>query len=68
MHKCAAIDCSEQIDNSMLMCRDHWFLLPYAMRNKIYYLYNHRRRNFQASEKYLESVKRAQQYLQTIGA
>jgi hypothetical protein len=34
-HRCPGPDCDEQVDDAMLMCRQHWYLVPPPIRNAV---------------------------------
>lgn len=35
-HKCAAAGCGLVIDRGLLMCRDHWFMVPAPIRRAVW--------------------------------
>lgn len=39
MHRCAAIGCDKLVPARMLMCRPHWFMVPGAIRSRIWNSY-----------------------------
>lgn len=55
-HKCAAVDCEEQIPSQLLMCRPHWFAVPKPIRDEIWRAY---RNEGVLSEAYIEAVTAA---------
>lgn len=38
-HTCHAMRCDVQVPPRMFMCRKHWFMLPKAMRDRVWELY-----------------------------
>lgn len=38
-HLCHARNCKTAVPPSMFMCRDHWYMLPDAMRKRVWELY-----------------------------
>ncbi len=35
-HECYAIGCRKRIAEHLLMCRAHWFLVPYDVQTEVY--------------------------------
>lgn len=38
-HTCHAIACDAEVPPSMLMCRRHWFQVPYGLRRSVWIQY-----------------------------
>lgn len=38
-HQCHAVGCTRVVHPRLLMCRDHWFMVPKAIRDRIWTLY-----------------------------
>jgi hypothetical protein len=38
-HTCHAVACEQYIPPTMLMCRQHWFMVPLSLRNKVWAAY-----------------------------
>lgn len=38
-HVCHALRCNAPVPPKMFMCRQHWFMLPKPMRDKVWALY-----------------------------
>lgn len=38
-HYCHAEGCARRVPPRMFMCRDHWYRLPKAMRDRVWELY-----------------------------
>lgn len=55
-HQCAATGCHKPIRVDLLMCRDHWSMLPQSMRSKVWSYYRVR---FEDLRGYLDAVSEA---------
>ncbi len=53
-HACHAIECDVEVPPSMLMCRKHWFQVPYALRRAVWFQYERG-----ITKKYCEVAKSA---------
>ncbi len=40
MHECPAKGCSRRIPDHLLMCRNHWFMVPRMMRSAVWAAYD----------------------------
>lgn len=38
-HLCHAMNCKTRVPPKMFMCRPHWYMLPKAMRDRLWELY-----------------------------
>lgn len=38
-HHCHAIGCSRNVPPEMLMCRQHWFMVPKSLRDRVWTTY-----------------------------
>lgn len=38
-HRCHAIDCTEPVPPKMLMCREHWRMVPAALKRRVWATY-----------------------------
>ena len=35
-HECPANDCTQRVSVEMLMCRQHWYMVPKSLRNAVW--------------------------------
>lgn len=48
LHRCAATGCSRQVPSHLLMCIDHWRLVPAPLRREVVSAWTWRQRSAQA--------------------
>ena len=65
-HHCHWPGCRTQVPPALFMCRTHWFMLPSALRCKIWAAYRPGQEITMApSEEYLRVAEEAQQWIRT---
>lgn len=63
-HTCHAASCEVRTKPEMFMCRQHWYMLPKAMRDDIWKNYRPGQcDDWQISHKYAEAARRAVTYI-----
>lgn len=59
-HTCHAIDCQRNIPPAMLMCGQHWFMVPRKLRDQVWATYRDGQCNmFNPSSAYCQAAKEA---------
>jgi hypothetical protein len=59
-HRCHALGCTIEVPPRMLMCRRHWFLVPKALRDRVWATYRAgQERSKDPSREYLEAADAA---------
>lgn len=59
-HTCHAIACERSVPPQMLMCRQHWFSVPLALRNRVWATYRDGQCDtFDPSSEYCKAAKAA---------
>lgn len=59
-HSCHATDCTKTVPPSMWGCKKHWFMVPYAIRQKVWATYRPGQEDTMSpSRAYLEAAKAA---------
>jgi hypothetical protein len=59
-HTCHAIDCTEIIKPEMLMCKVHWYMVPYLIRKRVWDTYRPGQcDDWEPSEEYCNAAKSA---------
>jgi hypothetical protein len=60
IHLCHAVDCSERISPKLLMCPRHWYMVPPALRKRVWQTYRPGQEFDKCPSKaYLEVAKQA---------
>ena len=64
MHTCHATNCKRNVPPEMFMCRQHWFTLPKAMRDRIWATYRVGQcDDWNISHEYAEAARAAVRYI-----
>lgn len=59
-HHCHATDCQIEVPPEMLMCKRHWFMVPYMIRTRVWRAYRHGQcDDMQVTHEYCEAAKAA---------
>ena len=58
-HTCAAIGCQQTIRAPLLMCVDHWRMVPAATRRQVWGAYHRLQRDPSAAEAHWRAVREA---------
>ena len=63
-HTCHATGCMVPVPPQLFMCRRHWFMLPHAMRNRIWSTYREGQEgDWKPSAAYCDAAKQAVTWL-----
>jgi len=38
-HECAISDCNKTVPRTMLMCKQHWYMVPKELRDQVWHTY-----------------------------
>ena len=67
-HTCHWPDCEKQVPPAMWGCKQHWFMLPRALRNKVWRAYRPGQEDsMDPSQDYLEVAREVQQWIAENG-
>lgn len=62
LHRCAAVGCARQVPTHLLMCIDHWRLVPAPVQREVTSTWSFRRRsreNYTAVRAHTDAVEKA---------
>jgi hypothetical protein len=67
-HECHWPTCKRQVPPALYMCKEHWLMLPKALRNKVWAAYVPGQEvTMTPSAKYLEVVAEVEDWIRTEG-
>lgn len=68
-HHCHWPDCDKQVPPAMWGCRRHWFMLPAALRNRIWLTYRAGQEiDLDVSREYMEAADAVQKWIKEYQA
>ena len=63
MHNCRWVGCTRRVADPMWGCKTHWFMLPKAIRDRIWAAYRPgQEEDLEVSESWVEADRAARQY------